>query len=106
MVFNPKRFYCYRGIHYCQPGIDKRFVHFNKRGDKLKLLAKRNGKVPTTDIRGQIYIPSINWVLCVGCFLVMLYFKTYGEYDSSLWFFNNHRHVNDNHIDVLFSPLR
>jgi len=29
-----------------------------------------------TDVRGQIYIPSINWFLCVGCFLVVLYFRT------------------------------
>lgn len=29
-----------------------------------------------TDIRGQIYIPSINWILFVGCFLVVLYFRT------------------------------
>jgi KUP system potassium uptake protein len=30
---------------------------------------------PTT-IRGQIYIPSVNWILCLGCFLVVLYFRT------------------------------
>lgn len=29
-----------------------------------------------TDVRGQIYIPSINWILCVGCVLVVLYFRT------------------------------
>jgi KUP system potassium uptake protein len=29
-----------------------------------------------TDIRGQIYIPSINWVLFTGCVLVVLYFRT------------------------------
>jgi KUP system potassium uptake protein len=29
-----------------------------------------------TDIRGQIYIPSINWILFVGCILVVLYFRT------------------------------
>jgi KUP system potassium uptake protein len=29
-----------------------------------------------TDIRGQIYIPSINWILCLGCVLAVLYFKT------------------------------
>jgi KUP system potassium uptake protein len=29
-----------------------------------------------TDIRGQIYIPSINWVLFIGCVLVVLYFRT------------------------------
>ncbi|MEI8278773.1 MAG: KUP/HAK/KT family potassium transporter [Bacteroidota bacterium] len=32
-------------------------------------------KYPTT-VRGQIYIPSINWILCVGCMLVVLYFRT------------------------------
>lgn len=29
-----------------------------------------------TDIRGQAYIPSVNWILCLGCFLVVLYFRT------------------------------
>jgi len=29
-----------------------------------------------TDIRGQIYIPSINWILCVGCLLAVVYFRT------------------------------
>jgi KUP system potassium uptake protein len=29
-----------------------------------------------TEIRGQIYIPSINWILFLGCVLVVLYFRT------------------------------
>ena len=29
-----------------------------------------------SNIRGQIYIPAINWVLCIGCILVVLYFQT------------------------------
>ena len=29
-----------------------------------------------TNIRGQIYIPSINWILCLGCVLVVFYFRT------------------------------
>lgn len=29
-----------------------------------------------TNIRGQIYIPSINWFLFIGCFLVAIYFRT------------------------------
>lgn len=29
-----------------------------------------------TDIRGQIYIPTINWFLWVGCMAVVLYFRT------------------------------
>ena len=32
-------------------------------------------KYPTT-VRGQIYIPSINWILFIGCILVVLYFRT------------------------------
>jgi KUP system potassium uptake protein len=29
-----------------------------------------------TNIRGQVYIPSINWVLFTGCILVVFYFRT------------------------------
>lgn len=29
-----------------------------------------------TNVRGQIYIPSINWLLCAGCIAVSLYFRT------------------------------
>ncbi len=29
-----------------------------------------------TDIRGQSYIPSINWLLCFGCIAVSMYFRT------------------------------
>ncbi|AYL97027.1 KUP/HAK/KT family potassium transporter [Mucilaginibacter celer] len=29
-----------------------------------------------SNIRGQIYIPSINWMLCIGCILVSMYFRT------------------------------
>ena len=29
-----------------------------------------------TDIRGQVYIPAMNWLLCAGCISVALYFKT------------------------------
>ncbi|GAC1426891.1 MAG: KUP/HAK/KT family potassium transporter [Flavisolibacter sp.] len=32
-------------------------------------------KYPTV-VRGQIYIPSINWILCIGCILVVIYFRT------------------------------
>ena len=28
-----------------------------------------------TDIRGQLYIPSANWLLCIGCIAVVLFFK-------------------------------
>ena len=41
----------------------------------LNFWPKVRVKFPTT-VRGQIYIPSINWILCVGCVLVVLYFQT------------------------------
>ncbi len=41
----------------------------------LNFWPKVKVKYPTT-IRGQIYIPSINWILFVGCILVVLYFRT------------------------------
>jgi KUP system potassium uptake protein len=41
----------------------------------LNFWPKVTVKYPT-DIRGQIYIPSINWILCFGCILVELYFRT------------------------------
>lgn len=37
-------------------------------GPKLKI-------VFPTETRGQIYIPTVNWVLCFGCIGVVLYFK-------------------------------
>lgn len=41
----------------------------------LNFWPKVRVKFPT-NIRGQIYIPSINWFLFVGCVLVVLYFRT------------------------------
>ncbi|MDR3714594.1 MAG: KUP/HAK/KT family potassium transporter [Puia sp.] len=41
----------------------------------LNFWPKVTVKFPT-NVRGQIYIPSINWILCLGCFLVVLYFRT------------------------------
>lgn len=28
-----------------------------------------------TDVRGQLYVPSINWLMCIGCIGVVVYFK-------------------------------
>jgi KUP system potassium uptake protein len=37
-------------------------------GPKLKI-------VYPTDLRGQLYIPTVNWTLCLGCIGVVLFFK-------------------------------
>jgi KUP system potassium uptake protein len=39
-----------------------------------------------SNIRGQIYIPSINWILCFGCIAVLLYFRTSGNMTAAYGF--------------------
>lgn len=41
---------------------------------KLNFWPKIRIKYPT-DLKGQIYIPSVNWLLFLGCVLVVLYFE-------------------------------
>jgi KUP system potassium uptake protein len=41
---------------------------------RLNLWPKARVIYPT-NVRGQIYIPSVNWLLCVGCSAIVLYFK-------------------------------
>jgi KUP system potassium uptake protein len=41
---------------------------------RLNLWPKVRVKFPT-NVRGQLYIPSINWMLLIGCIFVVLHFK-------------------------------
>jgi KUP system potassium uptake protein len=41
---------------------------------RLNFWPKAKVKYPT-DLKGQLYIPSINWFLCAGCIGIVLYFK-------------------------------
>lgn len=41
---------------------------------RLNFWPKAKVKYPTV-MKGQIYIPSVNWLLCIGCIIVVLYFK-------------------------------
>lgn len=41
---------------------------------RLNLWPRALVKYPSL-IKGQLYIPSINWMLCLGCIVVVLYFK-------------------------------
>jgi KUP system potassium uptake protein len=41
---------------------------------RLNFWPKAKIKYPS-DLRGQLYIPSVNWLLCAGCIMVVLYFK-------------------------------
>lgn len=39
-----------------------------------------------TDVKGQIYIPSVNTILWVGCVLMILYFRTSGHMEAAYGF--------------------
>ena len=39
-----------------------------------------------TDIRGQIYIPSLNWILCFGCIATVLYFQNSSNMEAAYGF--------------------
>lgn len=41
---------------------------------RLNLWPKVRINYPSVQ-KGQLYVPSINWLLCVGCILIVLYFK-------------------------------
>ncbi|MBP7514169.1 MAG: KUP/HAK/KT family potassium transporter [Flavobacteriales bacterium] len=43
-------------------------------------------KFPTV-VRGQIYIPSVNWILWAGCLAVMFIFRESGEMEAAYGFF-------------------
>lgn len=52
---------------------------------RLNFWPKIRVKFPT-DIRGQIYIPSINWILWIGCMAVMLYFRESSKMEAAYGF--------------------
>ena len=52
---------------------------------RLNFWPKISVKFPT-DIRGQIYIPSINWILWIGCIAVMLYFRESSKMEAAYGF--------------------
>lgn len=51
----------------------------------LNFYPKINIKFPT-DIKGQVYIPSINWLLWAGCIVVVLYFQKSEQMESAYGF--------------------
>jgi KUP system potassium uptake protein len=52
---------------------------------RLNFWPKIRVKYPT-EIRGQIYIPSINWILWIGCIAVMLYFRESSKMEAAYGF--------------------
>ncbi len=49
---------------------------------RLNLWPKAKIKYPS-DLKGQLYIPSVNWLLCLGCILVVLYFQESSKMEAA-----------------------
>ncbi|MCX6182395.1 MAG: KUP/HAK/KT family potassium transporter [Bacteroidetes bacterium] len=49
---------------------------------RLNLWPKVKVKYPTTE-RGQLYIPSVNWLLCFGCIGIVLFFEESAKMDAA-----------------------
>jgi len=61
--------------------ISSTFTLINE-GMRLDILPKGRIEYPT-DYRGQIYIPSINWLLCLGCICIVWFFKTSSDMQAA-----------------------
>ena len=51
-------------------------------GMRLDFLPKGRVEYPT-DLRGQLYIPTINWLLCLGCIGIVLYFEESSKMEAA-----------------------
>jgi len=69
----------------CQAVISGSFTLINE-AITLNFWPRVKVKFPT-EIRGQIYIPSVNWILFLGCVGVMLYFNKSSAMEAVYGFF-------------------
>jgi len=69
----------------CQAVISGSFTLINE-AITLNFWPRVRVKFPT-EVRGQIYIPSVNWLLWAGCLGVMLYFRSSTEMEAAYGFF-------------------
>ncbi len=51
-------------------------------GMRMDFLPKGRIEYPT-DIRGQLYIPTVNWLMCFGCIGIVLYFQESGKMEAA-----------------------
>lgn len=49
---------------------------------RLNVWPKVTLKYPS-DAKGQIYVPSVNWILCAGCISIVLYFKESSKMEAA-----------------------
>jgi KUP system potassium uptake protein len=69
----------------CQAVISGSFTLINE-AITLNFWPRVRVKFPTM-VRGQIYIPSVNWLLWAGCMGVMIYFRSSANMEAAYGFF-------------------
>ena len=58
-----------------------------------------------TESKGQIYIPSVNTILWIGCVMMILLFQEFYSHGGCLRFFHYHYHDDDYDAAQLFFDL-
>jgi hypothetical protein len=71
-------------------------------GMRLNFLPKGRVEYPT-DFRGQIYIPSINWLLCAACIGIVLFFQKSSNMEAAYGFSHHLDDDDDHHLVKLLS---
>ncbi len=66
------------------PGVH--LVNIGNEAIQLNFWPRVRMKFPTV-VRGQIYIPSVNWLLWAGCLAVMFIFRESGHMEAAYGFF-------------------
>ena len=56
-----------------------------------------------TYVRGQVYLPFVNWSLWIMCSLVVIFFQGIFKYGGSIWTGNYNYNDNDHFIVVILS---
>ena len=52
----------------------------------IDMIDKEKWSIMGTDIKGQIYIPSVNSILWIGCILMILYFRNSSHMEAAYGF--------------------
>jgi KUP system potassium uptake protein len=68
--------------NYCQSGIDYRFFTIFSEAMSLNLWPNQKIDYPS-GVKGQMYIPRINWGLLFFCIIVVLHFKESGKMEAA-----------------------
>ena len=74
--------YTVRGVFAHRPVTEEVVLGTISAVLRLNFWPKMRVSYPT-ELRGQSYVPSLNWLLCAGCIGVMLYFRELDKMEAA-----------------------